>query len=73
MWGNYAPEYSNQAVKKTRKYMGCDKTYKRFQKNFVPGKNIVINESTVGFKHKIIFETYNPKPNEAGHQIICIS
>jgi hypothetical protein len=33
----------------------------KFQKNFVPGKNIVIDESTVGFKLKIIFETYNPK------------
>jgi hypothetical protein len=34
---------------------------KQFQKNFVPCKNIVIDESTVGFKRKIIFETYNPK------------
>jgi hypothetical protein len=25
----------------------------------VPGKNIAIDESTFGFKHKIIFETYN--------------
>jgi hypothetical protein len=42
----------------------------------VPGKNIVIDESTVEFKHKIIFETYNPKKkktNEVGRQIICIS
>jgi hypothetical protein len=27
----------------------------------LPGKNIVIDESTVRFKCKIIFETYNPK------------
>jgi hypothetical protein len=27
----------------------------------VPGKNVVVDESTVGFKRKIIFETYNPK------------
>jgi hypothetical protein len=27
----------------------------------VSGKNIVIDESTVGFKWKIILETYNPK------------
>jgi hypothetical protein len=47
---------------------------KQFHKNFVPGKNTAIYESTVGFKHKIIFETYNPKKtNEVGHQIICIS
>jgi hypothetical protein len=32
---------------------------KQFQKNFVPGKNIAIAESTVGFKCKIFFETYN--------------
>jgi hypothetical protein len=26
----------------------------------VPGKNIAIDETTVGFKHKIIFDIYNP-------------
>jgi hypothetical protein len=47
---------------------------KQCQKNFVPGKNIVIYESIVGFKCKIIFETYNPKkPNEVVHRVICIS
>jgi hypothetical protein len=30
----------------------------------VPGKNIVIDESTVGFKRKIIFKTYNPKKKQ---------
>jgi hypothetical protein len=27
----------------------------------VPGKNIAIDESAVGFQCKIIFGTYNPK------------
>jgi hypothetical protein len=27
----------------------------------VPGKIILIDESTAGFKRKIIFKTYNPK------------
>jgi hypothetical protein len=27
----------------------------------VPGNNIIIHESTVGFKGKIIFKTYNPR------------
>jgi hypothetical protein len=27
----------------------------------VGGKNIAVDESTVGFKHEVIFETYNPK------------
>jgi hypothetical protein len=35
--------------------------YRTFQQDFVPGKNIAIDESTVGFKRIIIFETYNPK------------
>jgi hypothetical protein len=30
----------------------------------VPGKNIVIDESTVEFKHKIIFEIYNRKKKQ---------
>jgi hypothetical protein len=34
---------------------------KQFQKYSVPSKNIVIDESTVEFKHKIIFKTSNPK------------
>jgi hypothetical protein len=33
----------------------------------VQGKNIAMDESTVGFKHKIIFETYNStKPMKWG-------
>jgi hypothetical protein len=34
---------------------------KQFQKDFVLGKNTAIDESTVGFKRKIVFKTYNPK------------
>jgi hypothetical protein len=32
----------------------------------VSGNNIVIDESTVDFKHKIIFETKNPKKYQSG-------
>jgi hypothetical protein len=39
-------------------------TEKQFKKNFVPGKNIALDQSTVGFKHKIIFKTYNPKKKQ---------
>jgi hypothetical protein len=49
---------------------------KQFQKKFLPGRNIVIDDSIVGFKRKIIFKTDNPKKkksNKVGHQIICIS
>jgi hypothetical protein len=45
-----------------RKQSGHQKDKKvHIEKKFVPGKNIVIDESTVEFKHKIIFEIYNPK------------
>jgi hypothetical protein len=37
---------------------------KQFQKNFVSGRNIVIDDSIIGFKRKIIFETYNKKKNQ---------
>jgi hypothetical protein len=33
----------------------------QLQNYFVPGKNTAINKSTVGFKGKIIFKTYNPR------------
>jgi hypothetical protein len=45
----------------------------QFQKNFVLGKNVAIDESTVGFKRKIIFKIYNKKTNEVGNQIIRVS
>jgi hypothetical protein len=34
---------------------------KQFQKNVVPGKNTAVDESRVGFKHKIIFKMCSPK------------
>jgi hypothetical protein len=38
----------------------------------VPGKNVVIDEPTVGFKHKIIFGTYNPnKPMKWGIRLFA--
>jgi hypothetical protein len=49
-----------------------DHIQKQFQKDFVPGKNIVIDEKTVGFKCKIVSEIYNRK-DVVGNQIICIS
>jgi hypothetical protein len=33
----------------------------QFQNSSLPGKNIAVDESTVGFKRRIIFEIYNPK------------
>jgi hypothetical protein len=36
-------------------------TEKQFQKHFVPGKSTAIDESSVGFKHKIILKIYNPE------------
>lgn len=51
-----------------------DQTYREvFSENNVPRKNILRDESTVGFKYKNIFLTYNKKYNELGHEIICIS
>jgi hypothetical protein len=39
---------------------------KQFQQDFVPGKNIAIDEWTVGFKRKITFEIHNPKNQRSG-------
>jgi hypothetical protein len=39
---------------------------KQFQKYFMPSKNIAIDESTVVFKGKIIFKTYNLKNIQSG-------
>jgi hypothetical protein len=58
MWGND----SNRAIKRTKKVHGViEHIEKQFQKNVVPGKNIAIEESTVGFKGKIIFKTVHFK------------
>jgi hypothetical protein len=55
-----------------KKAIGPSKQQRK--KNFVPCKSIAVDEWTVGFKHKVIFQTYNPKKNnEVGHHIICIS
>jgi hypothetical protein len=74
MWGSDTTEESRRAIRRTKKVHGViEHVEKQFQKNFVPNKNIPIDESAVGFKCKIIFKTYNPKINKVGHQIICIS
>jgi hypothetical protein len=40
----------------------------------VPGKNIVLDESAVGFKSKIIFETCNPKrPMKWGIRLLALA
>jgi hypothetical protein len=47
---------------------------KHIQKKCVPGKNIVIDESTVEFKHKIIFKIYNPKkPTKWGVKLFAVA
>jgi hypothetical protein len=46
---------------------------KHIEKKFVAGKNIVTDESTAEFKHKIIFKTLTQKTNEVGRQIIFIN
>jgi hypothetical protein len=33
----------------------------RFREHFIPGQNLSVDESVVGFKRKISFITYNPK------------
>jgi hypothetical protein len=45
---------SNRTTKRTKKVHGViEHIEKQFQKYFVPGKNVAIDESTVGFKGKI--------------------
>jgi hypothetical protein len=58
--GNDTTKESNQTIKRTKKVHGLiEHIKKQFQKYFVPGKNIAIDESTVQFKGKILFKTYN--------------
>jgi hypothetical protein len=65
--GNDTTEESDDAIKRVRKVHGViEHIEKQFQKYFVPSKNIAIDESTVGFKGKIIFKTYNPKNLRSG-------
>jgi hypothetical protein len=64
---NDTNEESNQTIKRTRKVHGViEYIVKQFQKYFVPGKNIAIDELTVWFNGKIIFEIYNPKYQRSG-------
>jgi ribosome biogenesis GTPase A len=47
---------------------------KQFQKNFVPGRDIVIDDPTTGFKLRIIFETYNNnKKNKWGIKLFALA
>jgi hypothetical protein len=62
-------------MKRTRKYLDIiEHIQQKFQKKIVSGKNIVRDESTVEFKHKIIFETYNPKiPTKWGIRLLALA
>jgi hypothetical protein len=48
-------------VEKNTEPLKSTYTEKQFQEIFVPGEDTAIDKSTVGFKGKIIFKTYNPK------------
>lgn len=44
------------------------------QENFVPGQQIAIDESTVGFKGRIVFKMYNPqKPTKWGLRVYVLA
>jgi hypothetical protein len=76
MWGNDTTDESNQAIKRTKKvvYGVTEHTEKQLQKNFVSGKSIAIDESTVGFKGKIIFKIHYPeKPTKRGIRIFVLA
>jgi hypothetical protein len=65
--GNDTTEESRWTIRRTKKLHGVvEHIEKHFQKYFVPGKNIAVDESTVGFKAKIILKTYNPKKQQNG-------
>jgi hypothetical protein len=65
--GNDTTEEIDDAIKRVRKVHRVIKhIMKQFQKYFVPSQHIAIDESTVGFKGKIIFKTYNPKKPRSG-------
>jgi hypothetical protein len=74
--GNDTTEENDDAIKRVRKVHGVIKNIeKQFQKYFVPSKNIAIDESTVGFKGKIIFKTYNAKEptKKLKNQCVCLT
>jgi hypothetical protein len=41
----------------------------RFREHFIPGQNLWVDESVVGFKGKIPFITYNPKKPTNGESV----
>jgi len=43
----------------------------RFREHFIPGQNLLVDESVVGFKGKISFITYNPKNQIMGNLCLC--
>ena len=46
---------------------------KKCKELYVPGRNVAIDESTVGFKGRIQFKWYNPKkPTKWGLRIFCL-
>jgi hypothetical protein len=59
--GNDVTEADNRAIRRTKKADGVLEHSKQFKKYFLPGENIVRDESTVCFKGKTIWKTYNPK------------
>jgi hypothetical protein len=73
--GNDTMEESNRASIRTKKVHGVIKHIEeQFQKYCVPGKITAIDESTVGFKGKIIFKTYNPKkPTKWGIRLFVLA
>jgi hypothetical protein len=34
---------------------------RKFREYYIPGRNICIDESTIGFKGRVIFKCFNPK------------
>jgi hypothetical protein len=51
--GNDTTEESHEAIRRTRKILGViEYIEKQFKNYFMPGKNIAIYGSTVGFKGK---------------------
>jgi hypothetical protein len=53
--GNYVTDASNRIIKRTKKVHGViEHTGKQFQKYFVPGNKVAIDESTFGFKGRFL-------------------
>ena len=73
--GNDASEESNRGIRRTRKIHGIIEHIERqFQKFFIPGRSVAIDESTIGFKGKVSFKTYNPKkPTKWGLRLFVLA